>query len=185
MKKDIQKIIKVPDNCSVRIMDKEIFIKNGQEEIAIKFKIAGFKPKMQNGSLILEKKFGNKNDKKLINSLANHILNAINGFEKKYEYQLQICSAHFPMNVKIEKNKLIIKNFFGERKDRILEITPNTLIKINNDIISVISANKELAGQQSAQIENITKITSRDRRVFQDGIWIIKKEKGKRQNEKK
>ena len=136
-------------------------------------------PRLEGNKLIIEKGNSNKNDKKLINSLVSHIKNALHGLDKKYEYNLQICSIHFPMNVKVEKNKLIIKNFFGERKDRIVEINPKVSIKLENDIIKLESPDKELAGQEASRLEAVTRITTRDRRVFQDGIWIIKKEKGK------
>jgi large subunit ribosomal protein L6 len=179
MKKDIKKTIQIPSGYEIIIQEKRILVKKGNEEIKIPFKIKNIKPKIENNEFIIEKKLGNKTEKKLINALASHLNNAIKGLETKYEYKLQICSVHFPMNSKIEKNKLVIKNFFGERKDRVLEIKPGVEVKINNDIITVTSANKDLAGHQASAIEALTRVTTRDRRVFQDGIWIIKKEKGR------
>jgi large subunit ribosomal protein L6 len=179
MKKDIKKTIQIPQGYELIIQEKAILVKKGNEEIKIMYKIKGIKPKIENNEFIMEKKLGNKTEKKLIHSLISHINNAIKGMEKKYEYQLQICSVHFPMTSKIEKNQLIIKNFFGERKDRVMDINPGVDMKIDNDIITVTSSNKSLAGHQASKIEALTRITKRDRRVFQDGIWIIKKEKGK------
>jgi large subunit ribosomal protein L6 len=138
---------------------------------------------MEGNSIVLEKKSGNKTDKKRIHALHSHLNNAINGLEKKYEYRLQICSIHFPMNVKVEKDKFVVKNFFGERKERILTIKPNVSLKVENDIVTVTSPDKNLAGEQASEIEALTKVTSRDRRVFQDGIWIIKKSKGRKNGE--
>jgi large subunit ribosomal protein L6 len=87
------------------------------------------------------------------------------------------------MNVKVEKDKFVVKNFFGERKERILTIKPNVSLKVENDIVTVTSPDKNLAGEQASEIEALTKVTSRDRRVFQDGIWIIKKSKGRKNGE--
>jgi large subunit ribosomal protein L6 len=179
MKKQIDRIIEIPEGHIIELHNKIIIIKKGSEEIKIIYKISDMKIKLEGNKLIIEKAESNKTDKKLINSLVSHIKNAIQGMDKKYEYKLQICSIHFPMNVKVEKNKLIIKNFFGERKDRTIEIDPKVSLKVENDIIHLESSNKELAGQQASKLEALTRITSRDRRVFQDGIWIIKKEKGK------
>ncbi len=183
MRKDIKKIVKIAENCEVKVSDKSITIKKNDKEIKVPYKIKNFKPKIEEGSIILEKKAGNKKDKKYIHSLSSHLTNAFNGLEKKYEYKMQICSIHFPMNAKIEKNKFVIKNFFGERKDRILTIKPNVEIKIENDIITLISSEKNQAGEQASEIEALTRIKSRDRRVFQDGIWIIKKAKGRKNGE--
>lgn len=179
MKKPIQKIVEIPEGHSIELHNKRIVIKKGSEEIERHYKISDVVIKLEGNKLIIEKALSNKNDKKNINSLVSHIKNAIQGLDKKYEYKLQICSIHFPMNVKVEKNHLVIKNFFGERKDRIIEINPKVSMKIDNDIIHLESSNKELVGQQASKLEALTRITTRDRRVFQDGIWIIKKEKGK------
>jgi large subunit ribosomal protein L6 len=184
MKKSIQKIIEIPEDCTIELFDKAIVIKKGSEEIRRNYKIDNLKLILAKNSLTIEKQKTNKMDKKLINSLISHIKNAIKGLEKKYEYNLQICSIHFPINVKFEKNKVIVKNFFGERKDRIIEIDPRVSVKIENDIIKLESSDKELAGQEASKIETLTRISSRDRRVFQDGIWIIKKEKGKQLKKK-
>ncbi len=179
MKKDIKKTIQIPSGYELILQEKAIVVKKGNEEIKIPYKIKDINPKVENNEFIIEKKSGNKTEKKLIHSLISHINNALRGIETNYEYKLQVCSVHFPMTSKIEKNKLIIKNFFGERKDRILDIKPGVDVKIDNDIITVKSADKDLAGHQASAIEALTRITARDRRVFQDGIWIIKKEKGR------
>jgi large subunit ribosomal protein L6 len=178
MKKQIQRIIDIPEGHTVELHNRAITIKKGAEEIKRDYKISDVKVKLEGNKLIIEKAESNKDDKKNINSLVSHIKNAIHGLDKSYVYKLQICSIHFPMNVKMEKNKLVIKNFFGERKDRTIEINPKVSIKVENDIITLESSDKELAGQEASKLETLTRITTRDRRVFQDGIWIIKKEKG-------
>ncbi|MCX6741609.1 MAG: 50S ribosomal protein L6 [Candidatus Pacearchaeota archaeon] len=179
MKKDMVKTITVPEGIDIKINKREITINKGGDEMIFDSRIEDLKVVKENNRILIERKNANKNDKKRINSLVSHIEGYLKGLEKDYEYKLQICSIHFPMTAKIEKGNLIIKNFFGERKDRILILNPKVNVRIDNDIIIVTSPSKPSAGQQAAMIERLTKVTKKDRRVFQDGIWIIKKEKGR------
>ena len=46
---------------------------------------------------------------------------------------------------------------------------------MDGENITVESADKELAGQTAADIETLTKRPGFDKRIFQDGIWMVSK----------
>ena len=85
------------------------------------------------------------------------------------------CNVHFPMNVKAEKGKLIVKSFLGETTDRIAKILEGVKVEVKGNQVVVSGFNKETAGQTAANIEKATRLTGRDRRIFQDGIFITEK----------
>ena len=79
------------------------------------------------------------------------------------------------MNVAIDKNEIVVKNFLGEKIPRRALILPGVKVRLDKDIITLESSDKEKAGQTAANIESSTRITDKDRRVFMDGIWMIEK----------
>ncbi|MBU1136447.1 MAG: 50S ribosomal protein L6 [Nanoarchaeota archaeon] len=175
--KNIYEEIKIPEGVDVEITKEKIKISKEGNEIERKF---DYEIKKQDGKLIIEFKKPDKNDKKMIKTMIAHLNNMLKGINEKYIYKLQICTVHFPMNIKIEGNEVIIKNFLGEVKDRKARIIEGVDIKIDGEIITVESCDKEKAGQTAANIESATKIKKRDRRIFQDGIYIIEKQKGRK-----
>ncbi|HLC66495.1 MAG TPA: 50S ribosomal protein L6 [Candidatus Nanoarchaeia archaeon] len=117
-----------------------------------------------------------KAQKTILMTLVAHARNMVRGAQEGHLYKLKICSGHFPMNVALAGNELIIKNFLGEKYPRKMPVPTAVSVKVQGSEVVVESADKELAGQIAADIEQLTKITNRDRRVFQDGIYITMKD---------
>jgi len=176
MKKTLFKQIEIPEGVTVNL-DKSLLTMKGPEgESFRKFNPKKVKIKVDGNKIILGQKNATKNEKKIMNTFDSHIKNMIKGVKEKFEYKLKICYGHFPFTVKQDKEKIIIKNFFGEKVNRIVEIPKGVEIEIKKDLILVKSVDKELAGQASANFEMATKIGKRDKRIFQDGIYIIEKD---------
>ncbi len=97
------------------------------------------------------------------------------GIQEKFDYKLKIASSHFPISVELKENKATIKNFLGEKIPREVKILKDVEVKIDKDIITIKSIKKELAGQTASNFEKATRIKMKDRRVFQDGIFITNK----------
>jgi len=182
-RKKIEKSIEIPQGISIEINGNEIIARKNGEEIKRKLNYNINNIKKEDNKIIISGT-ETKKDKRVINSLIAHIKNMISGLKEKFVYRLEICSVHFPMSVSIQGDYLVIKNFLGERKERKAKILPQVNVKIEKNIITVESSDKEKAGQTAANIERATRIRKRDRRIFQDGIWLVQKSKGaKRKNE--
>ncbi len=125
-------------------------------------------------SLKKEIKFSQR-DKMAMNTYMAHLRNMFSGVEKGYTAKLKICSGHFPMNVSIDGNTFIIKNFLGEKVPRKVGIIDGVKVKVEGDIVVVNGLDKDKVGQAAASIEQLTRITNRDRRIFQDGCYITSK----------
>lgn len=174
-KEKITKEIEIPDTTSAYVSGQFLLIKGPKGEVKKEFKKHNISIKLENKKIVLECGKGTKKYKKVVGSLTAHIKNMIRGSLQNHVYILKICAGHFPMNVSVSGNKLIVKNFLGEKVPRILLLKNGADVKVENDLVYVTSPNKEIAGQVSADIEQLTRRPGYDTRIFQDGIYIINK----------
>jgi len=175
MKEKIRKEIELPDQTTIEI-NETIKLTGPQGTVEKKLFHPKIKIYQQENKVIIEAEKATKKEKKILHSFFSHLKNMIKGVNELHVYKLKICSGHFPMNVSVSNNQLIIKNFFGESVPRKLTIKPGAQVKVEGSEIIVTSASKEIAGQVAADIEQLTRIKNRDRRIFQDGCYIINKD---------
>lgn len=131
--------------------------------------------KLSSESIVFECKKGNKNNFKKIKSAIAHINNIFSGLNEKFVYKMEACNVHFPMTIKVDSKKLIINNFLGEKTPRVAVIIPNVDVEVKGTLLTLTSNDRNAAGQTAANIEKATKIKARDRRIYQDGIFITQK----------
>ena len=175
MKKEFIQKISIPEGIEVEINANLIKVTGPEGENSREMNVTGLIFEKKDNEIIIGNKKATKKEKKMINTIKAHINNLIQGVQKKFEYKLKICYNHFTFSVEIKEKEGIIKNFLGEKIPRRLKIPEGVNVKVEKDIITISSQNKELAGQTAANFENATRIKSRDRRVFQDGLFIIEK----------
>lgn len=175
-KKELHDEIEIPSDINSVIENGEIKMKKNNNEAKRKLNQL-IDVKINGNKVILDSKKSSRREKKIFGTMRAHIKNMISGLNTPFQYKLQVSNVHFPMTVEIDKNnnELIIKNFLGEKKDRRIKIADNVDIKVNKDIIEVESFDIEKAGQVATNIEKGTRVTNKDRRIFQDGIFLIKK----------
>jgi large subunit ribosomal protein L6 len=174
----LRKEIGIPEGINVELGNQTI-VKKGHFEIKKKLFYPTVDVKKEGGKIIITPKKFTKREKKIINTFRSHLLNMFKGVEEPYVYKMKICSSHFPMSVGIEGKTLVVKNYLGEKVPRKTQIPENVDVKIEGDNITITSPDREAAGLTATRFEQCTRITNRDRRVFQDGIWLV--EKGRRQ----
>lgn len=80
------------------------------------------------------------------------------------------------MNVVMKGQTLEVKNLFGEAVPRSLVIPEGVSAKVEGDKITVQGIDKEKTAQAAASIEQLTRRPGFDKRVFQDGIYLLDKD---------
>jgi large subunit ribosomal protein L6 len=175
MRKDLERIVEVPKGIEVVVDRDAVCVKKGGKKISRRFDKGKVSIKYTEGKIMLNVKNATRRESKMIGTIEAHLINMIKGMDEDFVYTLEICNVHFPMNVKVEGNKAVIKSFLGEKMPRESEILPEVKVEIKGNQITVSSHNIESAGQTAANFEKATRLTGRDRRVFQDGIFITSK----------
>ena len=175
MKETITKEIELPKEVTVNVDGSVLKVNGGKGEVTRDFRHPRVQISMSEGKVVVEAKNGTKREKKMIGSFVSHIKNMIAGVQEPHKYVLKICSGHFPMNVTVSGEEVVVKNFLGEAVPRRITVLTGADVKVNGDEVVVSSSDKEVAGQMAARIENLCRITNKDRRIFQDGIYMTHK----------
>ncbi len=171
----IQEKIEIPDGITIRKEGELVVIEGLGGSVKKKLDSPIVIINVKADEIILETSRQTKREKAMINTYKAHLLKGIKGVQEPYMYKLKICSGHFPMNVSVSNNVLIIKNFLGEKVPRKVEIRQGAKVTVKGNEIMVESPDKDLAGQVSADIEQRTRRPGFDKRIFQDGIYITEK----------
>ena len=175
MKLDIKDDNELPNGITATYAHGVLTIKGPKGEVSKKLFDPQLKVEAKGNAVTISCKKATKNQKRMVNTFNAHIGNMIKGVQEQYRYVLKICSGHFPMNVTMSGEQLIVKNFLGEKNPRTLKLKKGATVKVDGEKITVESCDKELAGKVSSDIELLTSKRNRDLRVFQDGIYLIEK----------
>jgi large subunit ribosomal protein L6 len=175
MNKDLERAIDIPEGLEVVINENIFTIKGNGKELVRTFDIGRVIANIKDNKIILVAKGATRRESKMIGTIWAHLKNMIKGFSEDFVYELEVCNVHFPMNVKLDGDRVVIKSFLGETTERISKVLPNVNVDIKGSKITVSSNNIEAAGQTAANLEKATRLTGRDRRIFQDGIFMTSK----------
>ena len=175
MRMEIIERVDIPEGVEFSADSEKILAKCGDKEILRKFSHKLIDISVKDNQVIIEAKNSTKRENRQIKTMKAHITNMVNGVKENFKYILEIVYVHFPITVKIENNQLTISNFLGEKKPRVYKIPKGVEVSLDGNRINVESHNKEWAGQVAASIEKTTRVRKKDKRKFQDGIYIVEK----------
>jgi len=171
--------VKIPENVDVRIEEPAKVIVTGPKgTLKRDFSHAKVLIRRENSKVIIASYIKGRRGKSICGTIASHVENLIKGVTEGFVYKLKIVYSHFPMNVKVEGDKVVIENFRGEKEKRIAKIVGNVKVRVEGDDVIVEGIDLEEVAQTAANIEQATKTKGYDPRVFMDGIFIYER-KGK------
>ena len=171
--------IALPEGASASIAGDVITVSKDGQSLSREFRHHKVEVRAVNGDLEVFVNLPRRSDKALAGTWAAHLRNMALGIDEGFEYRLKAVFSHFPMNLKVDGKQMIINNLFGEKVPRVAKLpwSPAEVeVRVENKTDVVVrGADREKVGQTAANIERACRIKNRDRRVFQDGIYIVSK----------
>ncbi|MBR9682330.1 MAG: 50S ribosomal protein L6 [Candidatus Aenigmarchaeota archaeon] len=174
----MEKLVSVPEGVQVEIDSFKVSVSAEKGKLERDFMDPLFKRYLKIEKIDDKVKVFSISDKRkqkaIVGTVAAHIRNMIEGVLNGYEKKLKIAYIHFPFTVKVEGNVVNITNFLGEKSPRFAKIIGDAKVEVKGDQITVAGINKEEVGQTAGNIELATKVKRYDRRIFQDGVFLLK-----------
>jgi large subunit ribosomal protein L6 len=173
----MQDIVKIPEGVTVRKEGSFLAVKGKLGEIKKEFETPSVNFAVRGNEVVFSSKLESRRQKKEINTFISELGSLIVGVQKGYTYKMKIVFTHFPVTVKVEKdkNRIVIENFLGERVPRYAGLFPGVEVKIQKQDVVVTGIDLYSVSQTAANIERAGRIVRKDRRTFQDGIYITEK----------
>ncbi|MFH1294419.1 MAG: 50S ribosomal protein L6 [Candidatus Aenigmatarchaeota archaeon] len=171
--KIIEKELEIPSGIDVVIGEGYFTVKGPKGELRRDFP-SYVKASMKDGKVTFSVE-GDRKKTSIAGTMKSHLSNMIHGVTHGYEGRMRFVHSHFPMKVSVDGKNLVVQNFLGERSTRKIPCAGDIKMKVDKDEVIVTGIDKESVGQAIANIEQKTKVRGFDRRVFQDGIYIIQK----------
>lgn len=172
----IEKKIAVPEHVDVIVEGKKIIVKGSKGSLEKNFSDPRFVRTLEiekHGREVVVK--SSKNTKKhraMVGTIEAHLKNMFIGVSSGYVYRMKIFYTHFPINISVKDSEVQIRNFLGEKGARTAKIAGKAEVKLDKDELVLTGTDKEELGQTAANIEQACKISKRDRRIFQDGVYL-------------
>ena len=170
--------IEIHSDCQISLDNKTVTIKGPKGTLQRSFPEPQTEIRIEGNELYVSTDIGRKRTRALVGTVVAHIQNMMLGVRKGYQYEMKIVYSHFPISVEVQDKTMVIKNFLGERGVRRARIVGDVQIRTTEDEIFISGIDIEHVAQTASNIQQACRIRDKDRRVFMDGIYVIRKAKG-------
>ncbi len=170
--------IEIPDDVSADTEHLDLTVEGPNGSVTRRLWYPDVSVSIEDGAVVIESEATDAKTNATVGTFESHVANMIHGVTEGWEYTMEVYYAHFPMQVTVEGDDVVIENFLGERADRRTPIRGDTDVQVDGETVTLSGPDKEAVGQTAADIEQLTKVTDKDTRVFQDGVYIVEKPTG-------
>ena len=170
--------VEIPENVSVSFKTRMLNVEGPLGKTYKNFKKIPVDIQVNEKTVLLKAQGTRNANYAIMNTARSIIKNLLEGVIDGYTIKMKIVFSHFPINVKVEGNEVLVENFQGERAPRVTKVWGNTKVMPKGDDVIITGHVLTDVTQTAAEIENNSRVKNKDHRVFLDGIYKFEKKKG-------
>ena len=170
--------IQIPDDVKVNLNGNMLQVQGPLGNVYKNFKKIPVLIEVNGNKIILKKTGERKKHQAILNTSKSIIQTLCVGVVDGFTIKMKIVYSHFPITVSVEGKKVLVKNFQGERAERVSVIKGDTLVVAKGDDVIITGPVLTDVSQTAANIQLNSKVKNKDHRVFLDGIYKYYKANG-------
>ncbi|GAA0311047.1 50S ribosomal protein L6 [Halarchaeum salinum] len=167
--------LEIPDDVDAEVDHLELTVEGPNGSVTRRLWYPDVRVSVDGGAVVIEAESEDAKTNATVGTFESHVTNMFHGVTDGWEYRMQVHYSHFPMQVTVEDDEVVIENFLGEKAPRRAQIRGDTNVQVDGEELTLSGSDKESVGQTAADIEQLTRVTDKDTRVFQDGVYIVEK----------
>ena len=167
--------IQIPDEVSAEVSNLDLTVEGPNGSVTRTLWYPSVTVSVENDEIVITTDEDDAKTNATVGTFESHVSNMLHGVTEGWEYEMEVYYAHFPMQVDVEGDEVVIENFLGERSERRTPLRGDTEVQVDGEVVTLNGPSKEDVGQTAADIEQLTRVTDKDNRVFQDGVYITQK----------
>lgn len=169
-------VVPLSEGVSAEYVGNNLVVKGPKGEISKRLRYPRVDINVEGNEVKISTNYYTKRAKKIIHTYRAHVRNLDKGVTEGFTYRLTVVFSKFPVTVEFNAGVFTVKNLLGEKQPRSVSVPDDVKVEIKGGKeIEVTGIDKERTGQVAALLEQTTRITHLDRRVIQDGIYIVEK----------
>jgi large subunit ribosomal protein L6 len=167
--------LEIPENVTVEVDHLDVTVDGPEGAVTRRLWYPDVTVEVEDDQVVVESDAEDAKTNATVGTFESHLNNAFHGVTEGWEYKMEVFYSHFPMQVRVEGDDVVIENFLGEKAPRRTTIHGDTDVSVDDERLVLSGPNKEDVGQTAADIEQLTRVSGKDTRVFQDGVYITEK----------
>jgi len=169
------KAIEIPEGVSVTVTGSRVSVAGPLGSIEKDFSHMPVRISFEGNQITISTALKGRRGAAMVGTASKHLRNMIKGVLSKYKVRMVAVHSHFPIAMKVLQDNFLIENFTGERYPRVVRIPHGVEVRVEGDNLEVSGIDIERVTQFAGSVENATRISRKDQRVFLDGIYVVRK----------